>query len=381
MWDEKETTAPNPSVGADGEQSSALARKDSIANESQNRKSDADASERMRRVALGEMPTMTMTELMGQHFSPRPAVVDGLLPMGTYLFTGAPKIGKSFFILQMAYQISRGETFLGFTTRRGTALYLALEDTYERLQRRLYRMTEEESEKLVLSAFSGTLEDGLIDQMKSFLRHNPDTVLIAIDTLQKVRPKGGKVYSYASDYEVMAQLKVFADQYDIALILVHHTRKESAEDVFDTISGTNGLMGAADGAFVLHKDKPTATDAVLDVSSRDQQDIRLQLSFDRVRCIWALVKLETELYKEPPNPLFAAIGHLVTEAAPEWSGTATELADCLGHIQTDLSFTSNWIVRTLNIQQDKLLNEQGIRYVSRRTRDGKSILLQRECVR
>lgn len=282
MWDKKETTAPNPSVGADGEQPSALARKDSIANESHNRKSDANASERMRRIALGEMPTMTMTELMGQHFSPRPAVVDGLLPMGTYLFTGAPKIGKSFFILQMAYQISRGETFLGFTTRRGTALYLALEDTYERLQRRLYRMTEEESEKLVLSAFSGTLEDGLIDQMKSFLRRNPDTVLIAIDTLQKVRPKGGEAYSYASDYEVMAQLKVFADQYDIALILVHHTRKESAEDVFDTISGTNGLMGAADGAFVLHKDKRTATDAVLDVSSRDQQDIRLQLFFDRV---------------------------------------------------------------------------------------------------
>lgn len=93
------------------------------------------------------------------------------------------------------------------------------------------------------------------------------------------------------------------------------------------------------------------------------------------------MKLETELYKEPPNPLFEAIGQLVTEDAPEWSGTATELADCLGHIQTDLSFTPNWIVRTLNIQQDKLLNEQCIRYISRRTRDGKSIMLRRECVR
>lgn len=381
MWDEKETTAPNPPALTGGEQSSALARTHSIAKETQNRKGDDGASERMRRLARGELPSMTMTQLMGQHFPPRPAVIDGLLPMGTYLFTGAPKIGKSFFILQMAYQISRGESFLGFPTRQGTALYLALEDTYERLQRRLYRMTADESEKLVLSAFSGTLEDRLIEQMETFLRRNPDTVLIAIDTLQKVRPKGGEAYSYSGDYEVVAQLKAFADQHDLALVLVHHTRKESAEDVFDTISGTNGLMGAADGAFVLHKDKRTSTDAVLDVSSRDQQDLRLQLSFDLARCVWSLVKVETDLYKEPPDPLLTAIAQLVTEENPEWSGTATELAQCLQKMDSKQDFTPNWIVRALNIQQDKLLREHGIHYISRRTRDCKTISLRWEGVR
>ena len=151
--------------------------------------------------------------------------------------------------------------------------------------------------------------------------------------------------------------------------------------MFDTISGTNGLTGAADGSFVLHKDKRTSSDAVLDVSGRDQQDLRLQLTFDRVRCAWTLVKLETELYAEPPDPLLMAIGQLVTEASPEWEGTATELAATLRQMGYERELTPNWLVRSLNIQQDSLLQKLGICYRSRRGRDGKTILLRWEGVR
>ena len=79
---------------------------------------------------------MTMPELMETRFRVRPAVIDGLLPAGTYLLAGAPKIGKSFLVLQMAYQVSMGEPFLGFSSRQGTVLYLALEDTNADLIRR-----------------------------------------------------------------------------------------------------------------------------------------------------------------------------------------------------------------------------------------------------
>ena len=67
--------------------------------------------------------------------------------------------------------------------------------------------------------------------------------------------------SYAADYDTLASLKEFSDTYGVTVLVVHHTRKEGAEDVFNTISGTNGLMGAADGALLLHKDKRTASDA------------------------------------------------------------------------------------------------------------------------
>ncbi len=72
-----------------------------------------------------------------------------------------------------------------------------------------------------------------------FVSEHRDTRLIIIDTLQKIREASGDRYSYASDYEIIGQLKHFADQTGIALLLVHHTRKQQADDKFDMISGTN----------------------------------------------------------------------------------------------------------------------------------------------
>ena len=106
MWEDKETTAPDPSVAPDGEQPSALARTDSIATFEETNKQ------------FGKMRIFSMPELMDTHFPSRPCIIENLLPAGTYLLAGAPKIGKSFLVLQMAYQVSAGEPFLGFPTLR-----------------------------------------------------------------------------------------------------------------------------------------------------------------------------------------------------------------------------------------------------------------------
>ena len=98
-----------------------------------------------------------------------------------------------------------------------------------------------------------------------------------------------------------------------------------SSDSFDMISGTNGLLGAADGAFVMQKEKRTDNKAVLEVAGRDQQDQKLWLNFNRERCVWELTKTETELWKEPEDPVLEKIKELVTETTPEWAGTATEL--------------------------------------------------------
>ena len=249
MWGYKETTAPIPSVAPDGEQPSALARTVSITEIEETHKQ------------FGKIQIMTMPELMETRFRVRPAVIDGLLTAGTYLLAGAPKIGKSFLVLQMAYQVSMGAPFLGFSSRQGTVLYLALEDTCERLQKRLAQMTEQDSEHLILSVFSETLDEGLTERLSDFWSAHTDTVLIIIDTLQRVRGRTPDNGSYAADYDTLARLKEFSDTYGVTVLVVHHTRKEGAEDVFNMISGTNGLMGAAAGALLLHKDKRTASDA------------------------------------------------------------------------------------------------------------------------
>ena len=151
--------------------------------------------------------------------------------------------------------------------------------------------------------------------------------------------------------------------------------------MFNTVSGTNGLMGAADGTLILHKDRRAASDAVLEVVGRDQPQMRLHLHFDPIHLNWELVKVDTELYQEPPDPLLELVAQLVTEENPIWSGTATELSQCLQEADSSRNFTPNWIVRTLNARQEKLLRQYGVRYLSRRRRDGKSIFLQRDGVR
>lgn len=89
------------------------------------------------------------------------------------------------------------------------------------------------------------------------MAEHKDARLIIIDTLQKVREVGGDKFSYASDYEIVTKLKAFSDKYGICFLAVHHTRKMESSDSFDVISGTNGLLGAADGAFVMQKEKRT----------------------------------------------------------------------------------------------------------------------------
>ncbi|MBQ9063302.1 MAG: AAA family ATPase [Eubacterium sp.] len=198
---------------------------------------------------------VSMTELYDRVYEPKAPVVEGLLYPGTYIFAGSPKVGKSFFMAQLAYHVAAGIPLWEYQVRQGSVLYLALEDDYARLQKRLSRMFDVEgTDSLFFATDARSMAEGLEAQMEQFITKHSDTVLIIIDTLQRIRELGSEQYSYSKDYEVIKSLKSFADKHGICFLIVHHTRKMEAEDSFDMISGTNGLLGAADGAFVLKKE-------------------------------------------------------------------------------------------------------------------------------
>lgn len=274
---------------------------------------------------------------------------------------------------QLAYHISTGTPLWNYTTRKGTVLYLALEDDYRRLQERLYRMFGTESaENLYFSVSAGQLGRGLDEQLARFVAEHSDTKLIIIDTLQKVREVGGDNYSYANDYQIMTRLKSFADVHGICLLLVHHTRKQTADDKFDMISGTSGLLGAADGAFLLQKEKRTGNAATLEVSGRDQQDQKLYLIRNPETLLWELQKAETQLWKEMPEPLLEKIAQLFSSGSKEWAGTPTELCSIL-----QLDIQPNALTRKLNINAGRLLNEYKIIYENSRSRSERKVKLSR----
>ena len=375
----KKTTVPYPSVGADEEQSFKRLTNLSIATEpTENKSPEPSFNEMFRKMQRiydpAYLPTVSMQDLYETIYPSRPPVIDGLLYAGTYLFVGAPKVGKSFLMTQIGYHVSTGLELWGYPVHQGAVLYLALEDDHRRLQDRLFRMFGTESaDNLYFSIYAKQLGAGLEEQLKWFVQEHPDTRLIIIDTLQKVREFGGDTYSYASDYEVITKPKAFADEHGICLLLVHHTRKQQAEDKFDMISGTNGLLGAADGAFLLQKERRTSNTATLDISGRDQQDQRLYLTRNEERLIWTLERAETELWKEPPDPVLAAIAALVTAEQPQWSGTATELVAALG-----LKMKPNALSMRLNVRAGKLQCEYGIRYESHRSHAGRTLSLSLE---
>lgn len=355
MANKKEVTAPNVSVGADTEQPLNVLN-NSISNYPPKNNSKV-------------LETVSMAELYDTVYPSKPPLIDGLLYTGTYLFAGAPKLGKSFLMAQIAYHISRGIPLWDYPVRKAAVLYLALEDDYRRLQERLYRMFGTDgTDNLFFSVSAGNLGNGLDEQLQEFMKQHTDTRLIIIDTLQKVREVGGDNYSYANDYEIITRLKQFADSYGICILLVHHTRKQSSDDKFDMISGTTGLLGAADGAFLLQKEKRIGNAATLEVSGRDQQDQKLYLVRNTETLLWELQKAETELWKEPPEPLLERIAEIFSSDSKVWEGTPTELCGYLG-----VDMQPNALTRKLNVNAGRLLDEYGIHYENSRNRNERRV--------
>ena len=372
MTEKMKTTAPVSSVGADGVQPNVKNHNEIIANSQE--QINQQATKNPEKSGNDGLHTMSMPELYDTVFVPRVPIVDGFLYGGTYLFVGAPKVGKSFFMAQLAYHVAMGIPLWDYPVRKGTVLYLALEDDYARLQRRLSGMFGIEcADNLYFATQAKTLNEGLDRQLEGFLKEHKDARLIIIDTLQKVREVGGDRYSYSSDYEIVTKLKSFSDKYGICLLVVHHTRKLESEDSFDMISGTNGLLGAADGAFIMHKKKRTDNEAVMDIVGRDQPDQKLTIEFDRERCVWKFKKAETELWKQPPNPLLEAINVFLTDRQA-WEGTATEIVNQL----PDMQLQANVLSRRLNTVNSQLFNDYGIFYDNKRGHERKIILKRLE---
>ena len=320
-----------------------------------------------------QIHTFTLSELMNAEFEVRPPIVDGLLYPGVFLLVGAEKIGKSFLVLQIAYTVATGKQLWERQTSGCEVLYLSLEDSKERLQRRSFRMFDAvESERLHFATECSRVSDGLVDELERYLRLYPGIRLIIIDTLQRVREVFTD-HSYAKDYDVISTIKQFADSRGLCILFVHHTRKQEAKDEFEMVSGTRGLTGASDGNLIMRKPVRTDPYATLQATGRDVEDQKLYLKRDPKHMLWELERVESGAEIEPPDPLFAALDALLTPEHPMWQGTATELRSVL---QTERSEKS--LGMWLKIHRTELLTHHDICCRHHRTGGQRTIVLSRE---
>ena len=252
-------------------------------------------------------------------------------------------------------------------------LYLCLEDTYARIQRRMYRLNEESVPELRLGVISEKLHCGLEEQIEQHLSKYPNTKLVVIDTLQKVRKSNSADSNmYAADYEDISALKRIADQRSIAIVLVHHLRKlKDSSDPFNELSGSTGLMGALDTCLLMKRTNRAEETAKLLVTGRDIEDQDLVLRFHD--CVWNYIgEVDVqEAQQEEACPPF--LHHLVSfmENRNEWVGNATELLSALSETEV----TPKVVVRCIRRYYYEFLEPRGIRFRTRRTPQSRLIIL------
>ena len=219
---------------------------------------------------------------------PKPyIIVKNLLSQGFAVIAGQPKLGKSWLALDLCYCVCNGFPFLGLETTKSACLYLALEDSFNRLQDRMGKILGDKDfpENLHLAIKCEPLNEGLIDELEQKLKEYPDIKLIVIDTLQKVRGSQNKnqnLYDY--DYKEIGKLKNFADEHKICILAIHHLRKmKDTSDPFNNISGSTGITGAADTAIVLYKENFNDENTIFVTESRDFESMQKTLIFDHYK--------------------------------------------------------------------------------------------------
>ena len=326
--------------------------------------------------AYSSLKAVSLPELYDTSYTPATALIDNFLYSGVYILAGPPKTGKSFLMAQLAYHVAAGMEFFNHKVTPASVLYLSLEDDLVRLQKRFSRMFGVEGNaNLYLATKADSLNQGLEEQLTDFLQSKPATKLIIIDTLQKIREFSSAAYSYASDYHIINLLKEIASRHNICIIVVHHTRKMEAEDKFDMISGTTGLLGAADGAMILQKKRRTDKRAQLSIVGRELADREIIIEFMPESCTWQFIRSCQQLWEEPKDMLLEQVASLVSDEHKLWRGSATQMMQAL-NISTD-DMLAHVFTRKLNVNVDRLFHDYGIYYHNKRVNKGSDITLQK----
>ena len=317
------------------------------------------------------LPTISATELQNKDLPPIRYVVVDMFPQGLSLLASPPKYGKSWFVLDLCLSVAAGNDFLNHKTVKSGCLYMALEDSERRLQDRMNKILSGAAAPDHFDYATSALDigQGLIEQLEDYIKQKPETGLIVIDTLQKVRaPQKAGNNAYGEDYREVGILKSFADQHGICLLLVHHLRKMADDtDAFNRISGTNGIMGAVDTALVMTRAKRTDTQTTLSITGRDIDSSETVIEFHKDDCKWHVLGDASWLQEQQAkleynsSPIVKTIKELLEQSPGGWNGSMQELLDAGKHFAgTYLADSTRALTSKVKALEKPLFDYDGI---------------------
>ena len=289
--------------------------------------------------------------LKDMKFAPIRYVIPGYITEGCTLLAGAPKLGKSWMVLDMAIAKATGGTCLGSvqTPEPESVLYLALEDNFRRLQSRMDRLMLVGTpwpERLTFATTWPRANEGGLDKIREWARGQDKPRLVVIDVLTAFRPPvSPKDNAYTADYNAVKVMTELAAELGVAIVIVHHTRKSRDQvDPFDRVSGTLGLSGAADSALILDRDGQGVT---LYGRGRDIPEIETAMQFNRDACRWSVMGRAAEVHQSDARK--AVTDCLLVTAEPM---SPVTVAEAIGQTRTSVKqllfrmFTKGEVLKT-----------------------------------
>jgi hypothetical protein len=242
-------------------------------------------------------------ELQSMKFPPISWIVPDIIPAeGVTLLCSKPKFGKSWLVYDLCIACTTDRFTLGtIKPAQGDVLYLALEDSKRRLQRRMDKLLPTFGatwpERLTLKTEWRRLHEGGLDDIRAWHTHTKlkggRPILVGIDVLAKARKPVGNRQVYEADYAALAGLTALANELGLAMVVVHHTRKNPADDLMETVSGSYGLSGAADTILVM---AAKGSGTVLDIRGRDVEPAELAIEFDKTTYRWRVLGKAVEVH-------------------------------------------------------------------------------------
>ncbi|MEZ3506862.1 MAG: AAA family ATPase [Lachnospiraceae bacterium] len=267
-------------------------------------------------------------------------IVNKILPIGLSMLGAPSKYYKSYMALGLCCDICNGKKFLNFDSKKHGCLYLDLESTRRRPKNRLKQILKEEYFPKNLYILTGTdgvqrIGEGFEEQIRQQLEAHPDIKLIVVDVLQMIRQQAKRNQTgYDRDYEDFKILKQIADSNSLGLMLIHHTRKmKDPYDVFNELSGSVGVMGALDCAWVITKDDRYSDEGTLHITGRDMESQKLKIRFNKKTFQWEYIGTEDDinarrLLKEYEDSQVAeTIRRLVKQNNGHWEGSTSDIVE------------------------------------------------------
>lgn len=231
--------------------------------------------------------------------------IDGIVVAGLNLLAGKPKIGKSWWMLQVAIAVAAGGTAFGkYPVAQGDVLYLALEEppyaTQERMVKLMAALGLTDAQRAAMGRITffhewPRLGEGGDDKLRLWLTKHPDTRLVIVDTLVKLRARkehgkgGGGMYQ--DDYDNADPLKAIAQDFKVPLVAAHHKNKKKmgkdTDDILDTITSSTGTTGSADALLILDRPRLEAM-GTLTITGRTVREDAFDLEFDPDTNLWTM---------------------------------------------------------------------------------------------